>query len=404
MFGRAPTLAERYVIRRIGVTAFLRTIARAVPYVAIPLTVYEVITALRQLMPSTPGPNYVGTMPVDLGPNWYNAYRYREFFYPEGQKFVEGDIWRIQPDADTSTRSSWSGHTYELTPLHHGFPLPLELGTATTIERYERFLQTSPYSPNYGKTVWEVEEIWERRVSPDADPYPQWVGPVTETVTTTVTSTISPGTEITAPRPAELIPGYGRTTGPEPDLTTPQPVRFDERPVVIIGVATITAPAPGVPDPVTQANPDLKTKPPPGIPPHVSAPPGPGVKERKANHKAAWRLLIMRGINFVTESKDALDAIWDALPDEYKTGYFKLHGKHGRVYWKRRRKASPQDKMKDLYRHYDKIDISDALKNLLVEQLKDAAYGKFGEARKRQARGMLDRLGRPVGLESGPAL
>ncbi len=149
-------------------------------------------------------------------------------------------------------------------------------------------------------------------------------------------------------------------------------------------------------DPVVQNWPDtlVATVPafgPPAIsPPHSVAPhrPGPprkGTKEKKLVAAATGAL--KTGLNFVTEAKDVVDAVYLGLPPEL-----------------RKRGLSPQAKVAEVYKNFDMLNASEVVKALLLNQLEDRIYGgigkKMGEANRRIGRGYGFRF--QAGL--GPAL
>lgn len=136
----------------------------------------------------------------------------------------------------------------------------------------------------------------------------------------------------------------------------------------------------------------------PGTPPK---PPGKGEKEKKT-------FLTVNGvpakvIGFVTESLDFINALYDALPAEFRPGYYRLHYRDKntgeiKYYYKRRWRASQWQRMKALYEHWDHIDVKQAFKNLINEGIEDRFWGTFSRY---MAQGAL-RSGIPRGLEIGP--
>lgn len=172
-----------------------------------------------------------------------------------------------------------------------------------------------------------------------------------------------------------------------------------------------------VPSPTTDPRPSPAGKPRPIAPPmiiggpgtlpktnpkpdgHNSTPPGPGEKERKtiANPKSGG--LVSWAVGTVTESIDFIEALHDALPDDVKRHYYKdSKGK-----W-RRAKPSASTMLKDLYKNFDKLDLNEALKNVIINQLQDAIIGKLGARAQKEAKPFLELLGRPVGFGTGPAI
>lgn len=145
--------------------------------------------------------------------------------------------------------------------------------------------------------------------------------------------------------------------------------------------------------------------------------------------------------NFVTEAVDAIDAVWDAIPDRLKTGYkyvkrphfttyevytprgIEWHtaksmpwdalmwsGEKGRAYnmeqydWKQIQWVSPQDKAKDIWKHWKEIDYDQAFWNILMEQQNDQVYAAISPSNTKAGKEWLRRTGRAVGFETGPAM
>ena len=86
-------------------------------------------------------------------------------------------------------------------------------------------------------------------------------------------------------------------------------------------------------------------------------PPGKGTKERKAKVRFAVAKMFM---NWTTESIDAIEAVWYALPPKYRTP-----------------RATPQQMVMDLYRHAEHIQMEVAVRNLVLANLQDKAIGKL---------------------------
>jgi hypothetical protein len=79
------------------------------------------------------------------------------------------------------------------------------------------------------------------------------------------------------------------------------------------------------------------------------------------------------------------NALYDALPDEFKPNF----------------RENQVGRLKTLYRHLDKVDIEEAIKNLLVNQLEDNILGRLGRGASR-----LNEFDAPSGFGRtiGPAL
>lgn len=93
-------------------------------------------------------------------------------------------------------------------------------------------------------------------------------------------------------------------------------------------------------------------------------PPGPGVKERKFAISKIGGLNLVRFIGAVTESADLGNALYDALPDRYKLPPHSLF----------------RDKMLQLYKHFDKVNVLDAIDNIIHNEIEDRAFGAAGRA------------------------
>lgn len=119
-----------------------------------------------------------------------------------------------------------------------------------------------------------------------------------------------------------------------------------------------------------------------GVKPSPRTRPPKGTKERK--------LLMVRGratkflwnaVNFVTESNDFVNALFEALPKKLRL---------------RKGGWAPQDKVKQLYQHFNEIDPALALQNLFWQEVGDRAAGYTGKLAKRSTRNAWNR-----GLSTG---
>lgn len=121
--------------------------------------------------------------------------------------------------------------------------------------------------------------------------------------------------------------------------------------------------------------PIIRHNPIPGTEPHTLQPPKTGEKERKVRVGRLAMWLLHRGHD-VTEGLDFMDALWEALPKDIqistpRTGKTKRGAKigEGRAY------HTPQDKLGAIYRHYHDMDVSLAVKNVLLNHFKDMIDG-----------------------------
>ena len=146
-------------------------------------------------------------------------------------------------------------------------------------------------------------------------------------------------------------------------------------------------------------------------------------------------------VNFTTETVDALEAIWDALPDRLKSNYGRVTRKNWTTYevmtlrgleWHRRdkmpidalwwtgnkdkmynpnqmdwvavRPIRPDEMARDIWKHWDQIDYDQAFLNILIENQNDQVYAKASPSSTKAGQQWLQATGRPVGFETGPAM
>jgi hypothetical protein len=116
-------------------------------------------------------------------------------------------------------------------------------------------------------------------------------------------------------------------------------------------------------------------------------PPGKGTKEKKAKVRVGKTALkIIKGIEEIPELLDVVNALWKVLPKECKSGFYKLHGRGGVVFYKQRWRASQAQRMADLYRCWTHLDLRMALEAIIANQLEDAFYAMIGQQMGKAAR------------------
>lgn len=108
-------------------------------------------------------------------------------------------------------------------------------------------------------------------------------------------------------------------------------------------------------------------------------------RERKAKMSPAT-ILLLKGISMATEGLDLVNAIYKALPPEYRPKYRDTNYEL--------RSATIDQKMKAIIENWDKIPIEDALYNIAADQLSDRIYAMQG----RIAGANSKRLGIPYGV------
>ncbi len=103
---------------------------------------------------------------------------------------------------------------------------------------------------------------------------------------------------------------------------------------------------------------------------HNRVPPRRNEKEKKIRAKTGSALrIIMKILNQATEMVDYLNAFYQSLPAEVR--------KANRV-----SRTDPIEMFKVVYRHMDQLVVSDVFINLLLNEIEDWVYGRFGAASK----------------------
>lgn len=114
-------------------------------------------------------------------------------------------------------------------------------------------------------------------------------------------------------------------------------------------------------------------------------PPPRGTRERKVIANIPGSHFSAKLINLVTETKDAVDAFWWALPAKFRKG------------------TLLPDRFRDLWQHWDEVDMGKALRNLIRNEITDQVVGRIGRAVSRTYRNN-PYWTRPVGVSTGPAM
>ena len=182
-----------------------------------------------------------------------------------------------------------------------------------------------------------------------------------------------------------LSPTEQSTYGPQPgEITLPGGAEVAPTPVVH---PPIIPGVPVVPGPVS---------------PTPRQPPGPGTSERKVRLRYRG---VVRAIRFavgtVTEYLDVLAALYGALPKQYRPGYYRLHRKDGSTYWVKRWNPSVIQRAEAVWKHLDKIDMTDALGNIVQNEIEDQLIGRANRSITRNLPGR--GVGSAVGFGAGPA-
>lgn len=104
-------------------------------------------------------------------------------------------------------------------------------------------------------------------------------------------------------------------------------------------------------------------------------------REKERKFKKALPSLVRladRGVSFITETQDNTRAVYRALPEKYQTCFH----------------YDTACQAKQVYDHFDELDVSAAVVNILLEQLEDLVYGKVSKfAAYQQIKAFEEKLG-----------
>ena len=198
-------------------------------------------------------------------------------------------------------------------------------------------------------------------------------------------------------------------------------------------------PAPEAPTKQPTAGPTIGIDPVPGQPPKVDPKPQPHlatpngvprrtrqrVRERKITVQNTATRAGLKIVNLTTESCDAINAFFKALPEKVRQRErldafnrkrrelvqrkvppnkkdLTIFGGSRIPRWKGPELAyTCKDKAAALYKHWDKVDMRKAMSNLAENEVEDRAFGKTGQGLKKGARKTSPRTHDGIGYQSG---
>ena len=140
-------------------------------------------------------------------------------------------------------------------------------------------------------------------------------------------------------------------------------------------------------DPLSEPDTKERTKPQPLVSPAPLQPAGksPPQKNEHQGKASGGRGLAQhfaRALDFVSESAEVVDAVYDALPDDVKKRWEKGRESRGLADQAGQYGIDGADwKAKAIWENRDKIDYSEAIKNIVQNQVEDQLYGAAYSAR-----------------------
>lgn len=309
-----------------------------------------------------------------------------------GEKWGDSRLsFMFPPGGKGSTAPSWvvGGDTVDADPLGEHETSPLVYGPAYW-GTHDFQLRIGLSNPNpLNNDILSFGVIWRRTSGPlggeVGTPIGEaWVGELADPIPSTPAKPVYIGFPEVKPWPVWIVP---RPRDPMYDEegngdTSPRPQRPD---------VPSTYPTPQRPD---DPRTDGPIPPVIVVPPTVLRPPGPGERERKFRFKpglysayetARWAL------HGLTEAQDLVNAIWDALPGSVKSG--KTRGPNGVFVQKDIGPKGLPEKFMDIYNNLDKVNWSQAIHNIVKNEIEDQLIGR--------GLGKLDKAAKNLGLPSG---
>jgi len=367
---RAFTPIER--LAPIALRGFGRYAIRAIPYIGIAVTAYDVYNLAKPFWTiSPPGPDE-----YPHGGLWKRTYG--PFYYTDGSGYGNAKPLMHATAIYTApiTGQAISGVQPIATPVpasRNQTGLWRERWISVGGSGYYRYAHHSSWvRVGHVSGADNVQSVVSE--APIA-PLPEWVDPFSRT----------PGARpVPGATPYRLIPYQGMNPYRSPHEQTQRgnapPAaarRWGTPPMYPVEIVNVIS-TPGGPTGVYQR-------------PSKPKPPRKGELQRKFDPGGRFRPGLNLVVGGVTETLDVVNALWKALPKENKTGYYLRHYKDEKTgevktYMKYLHPASQADKLRDLAQGFFKLDGEKAVSNLIDNQIEDAAFGRLGNALKK-ARG-----------------
>lgn len=393
-------LIERFAMRSLRAWA---GIGRVAPWLALGLTLYEAYELYRDYLSSD-------ALKPDTPRNPLRVYRapYRQVVSQPGWLYSHIGIFSLPPGGHyfwgAVEHGDVLGSTALFPPLNHPMPSspPIGIGYLAHDSLYPWNGAAYSYNPfgrfSSSRTTLNLNQlpvVFPILPADDyhsiGDPYADLPPVVRQVAPSSVPAspllTIDPFSVpiyapdyVPSPIPYSLIPRLRVNPWRAPEYQRSSGYALD--PVPSRPVASLPLVVPTV---AFSASPDVAARSPRLASYHSLRPPSGGDKERKVRASGAG--LAIFAIRSVTESVDAIEAVWNALPTSLRS-----------------RRATPQQMLVDLYQHWDSVDLDAAVQNLLLEHLSDLFYGLLASGSTSLSRKIRPHGKLPIGYQAGPAL
>lgn len=166
-------------------------------------------------------------------------------------------------------------------------------------------------------------------------------------------------------------------------------------------LATGTAPGSKPSNPMPSPNPPTANPPTTRPPTHQQAKPGKGQKETGKGRLSPTASALWAGANTIGEVGDVIDIIYTALPKETQQKAWGQYAPKGQVGVPP--VVPPWAKAITIYQNQDKVNVPKVIANIIENEIEDRLIAIPGKFLKDHVYGK-PWYGRPVGLETGPAL
>lgn len=295
---------------------------------------------------------------------------------------VPGD-WLYQPISPADLDAIRQPPFQSLGPkqrVYYGFASPITNGYGFSLAEWTQLSRVP------AKSTRTVADFWPGTRVPNVtyESYAGYVGDIWRKLPGSsdlnLPTAFIPGVGTPLAEPPGVVPGFGREVGYERPAQRATPGDDGLAPYQVPAVQVV----PGRP---------------PVIVPHNQVPPKRGEKERKPRPMTTKKMTDV--LSAFTENVDAVHTLWKTLPPEHRSGMYRIRLKDGSYKWVKRWYPRPDQMLRDLYRHWDTIKLTEALDAIARNYIEDRAWAAQSRALNKLARDGYYKRNAAVGLETG---